>query len=130
MADLEDQPVDSLIRLYNADTAISTLGDDGAVVYHQNLQRVAVFMDGDAYEQGFPYEEHPEIWIPLETVLSHWIDLIHIGKVVASSQKEPCFSMDSKHLVVMITAPSDWSVCWIIGGRWLKMGFGLLGLKE
>lgn len=89
MADLQDQPVDSLVRLYNADTPISTLGDDGAVVYHQHLQRVAFFMHGDAYEQGFPFEKHADIWVPLETVLSHWIDLIHLGKVVASPQEEP-----------------------------------------
>ncbi|KAJ5803687.1 uncharacterized protein N7503_006137 [Penicillium pulvis] len=87
--DLHDQPVNSLVRLYNADTPISTLGDDGAVIYHQHFNRVALFMSADDFDLAFPVQEHPEIWTSLETMLSHWIDLIRLGKVVASPNKEP-----------------------------------------
>jgi hypothetical protein len=42
----------------------------------------------DAYYYGFPVEDHLKVWNPLETLLSHWIDLIHLGKVVASPNQE------------------------------------------
>ncbi|KAJ5936113.1 hypothetical protein N7454_005411 [Penicillium verhagenii] len=89
IADLEDQPVESLVRLYTVDACLSAEGSDGGVIYHQSFHRVAIFMHLDAYSDGFPVEDHLNIWNPLETLLSHWIDLIHLGKVVASPHKEP-----------------------------------------
>ncbi|CAI7591751.1 unnamed protein product [Penicillium glandicola] len=87
IADLQDQPVDSLVRL--SPVALSGEGSGGGVIYHQCFHRVAVFMHLDSYDYGFPVEDHPDIWNPLETVLSHWIDLIRLGKVVASPHEEP-----------------------------------------
>ncbi|OKL55992.1 hypothetical protein UA08_08798 [Talaromyces atroroseus] len=87
VADLQDQPVDSLVRLFPA--ALSAEGSGGGVIYHQSFHRVAIFMHLDDWGYGFPVEDHPDVWNPLETLLSHWIDLIHIGKVVASPHQEP-----------------------------------------
>ncbi|KFH43486.1 hypothetical protein ACRE_057360 [Hapsidospora chrysogenum ATCC 11550] len=36
-----------------------------------------------------PFEERPELWHPLETVLSDWMNLISIGKVIASPTDTP-----------------------------------------
>ncbi|KAJ5447641.1 hypothetical protein N7445_002462 [Penicillium cf. griseofulvum] len=87
VADLQDQPVDSLVRL--SPVGLSGEGSGGGVIYHQRFHRVAVFMHLDYYDYGFPVEDHPDIWNPLETVLSHWINLIQLGKVVASPHEEP-----------------------------------------
>lgn len=49
-----------------------------------------------------PVEEHPELWYPLETVLSSWIELIHIGKITAApSEAPPLFSGEKM-------GPWDW----------------------
>ncbi|KAJ5637382.1 hypothetical protein N7490_007261 [Penicillium lividum] len=89
IADLKDQPVESLVRLYTVDGGLSAEGCDGGVIYHQRFHRVVIFMHLDAYDCGFPVEDHLNVWNPLETLLSHWIDLIHLGKVVASPNQEP-----------------------------------------
>ncbi|KAJ3497003.1 hypothetical protein NLG97_g2237 [Lecanicillium saksenae] len=89
VADLQDQPVDSLVRLYAVDWGLAAEGSGGGIIYHQSLHRVGVFMHLDAYDYGFPDQDHAYVWNPLETLLSHWIDLIHLGKVVASPHQEP-----------------------------------------
>ena len=88
-ADLQDQPVDGLVRLYAVEGGLSAVDSDGGVIYHQGLHRVASFMHLDEYDIGFPVEGSKHVWNPLETLLTNWIDLIHIGKVVASPHKEP-----------------------------------------
>ncbi|EPS31610.1 hypothetical protein PDE_06565 [Penicillium oxalicum 114-2] len=88
-ADIYDQPADSLVRLYAVESGLSAEEGGGGVIYHQGLHRVATFMHLDDYGYGFPVEAHPQIWQPLETLLTNWIDLIHIGKVVASPHREP-----------------------------------------
>ncbi|KAJ5722128.1 hypothetical protein N7488_000163 [Penicillium malachiteum] len=86
-ADLQDQPVDSLVRLGHV--GLAGEGSGGGVIYHQSFHRDGVFTHLEAYDFGFPVEDHPDIWNPLETVLSHSIDLIQLGKVVASPHEEP-----------------------------------------
>ncbi|KAI0190068.1 hypothetical protein EV127DRAFT_453839 [Xylaria flabelliformis] len=82
-ADLFDQPEDSLVTLY-----LPNIGQGeefgGGVFYHQGYHRAVVFMHMDDYGFALPIEKHPELWHPLETILSNWIDLIHLGKVTAS----------------------------------------------
>ncbi|KAJ5384756.1 hypothetical protein N7517_002667 [Penicillium concentricum] len=84
-----DQPVDGLVRLYAIDGGLSAVDSDGGVIYHQGLHRVASFIYLDEYDIRFPAEGSKHIESPLETLLTNWIDLIHIGKVVASPYKEP-----------------------------------------
>lgn len=89
-ADLFDEPVDSLVCLYYPN--IGRGGESGGgLIYHQGHHRAAVLMHMDDYDYVLPYEAHKELWHPLETVLSNWITLIHLGKalVTASPRDEP-----------------------------------------
>ncbi|PTB62134.1 hypothetical protein BBK36DRAFT_1172701 [Trichoderma citrinoviride] len=63
----------------------------GGLLYHQGHHRAAVLMHMDDYDYVLPFEAHRELWHPLETVLSNWISLIHLGKaiVTASPRDEP-----------------------------------------
>ncbi|EFE39353.1 hypothetical protein TRV_05946 [Trichophyton verrucosum HKI 0517] len=84
--DLKDMPEDSLVSLYEGGMNIES---GGGLFYHQASHRAVVFMHMDAYDQALPIEEKKELWHPLETVLSSWINLIIIGKVVGSLPDEP-----------------------------------------
>ncbi len=87
-ADLLDEPEDSLLCLY--DTNIGQGGESGGgLFYHQGYHRAAVFMHMDYYDYAFPVKAHLELWHPLETVLSNWIDLVHLGKITASPTDTP-----------------------------------------
>ncbi|KAF3491228.1 uncharacterized protein GIQ15_00745 [Arthroderma uncinatum] len=85
-ADLQDMPADSLVNLYSGGMEIES---GGGLFYHQGSHCAVVFMHMDAHDQAFPIEAHEELWHPFETVLSNWINLIHIGKVVGSLPDEP-----------------------------------------
>ncbi|KAK5992083.1 hypothetical protein PT974_05481 [Cladobotryum mycophilum] len=87
-ADLFDQPADSLVCLYFPN--IGQGGEfGGGLFYHQGYHRAAVFMHMDDHGFALPVEAHPELWHPLETVLSNWIDLVRLGKVTASPTDVP-----------------------------------------
>ncbi|TRX97157.1 hypothetical protein FHL15_001951 [Xylaria flabelliformis] len=87
-ADLFDQPEDSLVSLYFPN--VGQGGEfGGGVVYHQGCHLAAVFMHMNDYDYALPIEKHPELWHPLETILSNWIDLIHLGKITASPRDVP-----------------------------------------
>lgn len=87
-ADLHDEPEDSLVRLY-----FPNVGQGGSfgsgLFYHQRHHRAAVLMDLNAFDYALPLAAHPELWHPLETVLSNWIGLIRIGKICASPRDRP-----------------------------------------
>ncbi|KAI0867463.1 hypothetical protein GGS24DRAFT_485515 [Hypoxylon argillaceum] len=87
-ADLFDEPEDSLISLYFPNVGQGG-GSGGGVLYHQRYHRAAVFMHMDDHDFALPVDAHPEQWHPLETILSNWISLIHLGKIVASHRDEP-----------------------------------------
>ena len=88
LADLFDQPPDSLVCLY-----YPNIGQGGApgggVIYHQDYHRAAVFMNMVDYDFALPIEAHLALWHPLETVLSNWIDLLRLGKITASPRDAP-----------------------------------------
>ncbi|KAI8632820.1 hypothetical protein F5Y19DRAFT_462612 [Xylariaceae sp. FL1651] len=87
-ADLFDEPADSLVCLYFPN--IGQGGGSGAgLFYHQGCHRAAVFMHMDDYGFALPVQAHPALWHPLETVLSNWIHLVRLGKVVASPRDAP-----------------------------------------
>jgi hypothetical protein len=46
-------------------------------------------MHMDDYDYALPVAAHPELWYPLETVLSNWIELVHLGKITASPRDAP-----------------------------------------
>lgn len=82
LADLHSEPEDCLVRLYHP--VIEAGGEDGGLIYHQRHHVAAFFMHMDDVDFAMPVEEHPLNWHPLETVLSNWISLIRLGKVVGS----------------------------------------------
>jgi hypothetical protein len=87
-ADLYDEPEDSLLCLYLPN--IGNGGGAGAgVFYHQGYHRAAVFMHLDEYTFAMPIKAHLDLWYPFETVLSNWIELIHLGKITASPTERP-----------------------------------------
>lgn len=52
------------------------------VVYDQQLHRASFPMTRLNWESIDPMEGHEELWYPLEIILSHWIYMIRLGKVV------------------------------------------------
>ncbi|KAI0883723.1 uncharacterized protein GGS22DRAFT_165929 [Annulohypoxylon maeteangense] len=85
-ADLFDEPADSLVCLYS--TNIGQGGSSGGgLFYHQGIHRAAVFMHMDDHDFALPVQAHLELWHPLETVLSNWIELIRLGKITASPRE-------------------------------------------
>lgn len=83
LADLHSEPEDHIVRLYCP--IIESGGEsNGGLIYHQAHHVAAFFMHLDDMDFALPIDEHPMNWHPLETVLSNWISLIRLGKVVAS----------------------------------------------
>ena len=88
VSDLHDEPEYSLACLY-----LPNIGQGGSsgggLFYDQRRHCAAVFMHMDDYGYAMPIDAHRELWHPLETVLSNWIELIHLGKVTASPKDVP-----------------------------------------
>lgn len=53
------------------------------VLYDQQRNRASFPMTIENLESVEPLDEHKEMWFPLETILTHWIYMIRIGKIVA-----------------------------------------------
>ncbi|KAL2142882.1 hypothetical protein VTI28DRAFT_650 [Corynascus sepedonium] len=88
-ADLEDEPQDSIVRLYFSHMDACDGKSGGGMLYHQGRHLASFFVHPSDTECAFPVDEHPQSWHPLETILSNWIDLIRLGKVVVSPTNEP-----------------------------------------
>lgn len=86
-ADLFDEPVDSLLCLYTPIIG-GTGSAGGGVYYHQGYHRAAVFLNMNDFDFALPVKDHLDLWHPLETVLSNWIELVHLGKIIASPRDE------------------------------------------
>lgn len=88
--ELEDEGKARFVIIYNTtpDLCSHCLG----VVYDQQLHRASFPLTIEASESVEPVDERGEFWFPLETILTHWIFLIRLGKVVAGLP-----DCDSKH---------------------------------
>jgi hypothetical protein len=86
--DLFDEPRGSLVCLYDINIGHAGYAT-GGMLYHQGYHQAALFMHMDDHDFAKPIMARREAWHPLETVLSNWIHLIHIGKVVASPVEAP-----------------------------------------
>ena len=82
-----DEEVDRFVTLYSTNLGLGShpLG----LVYDQKLHRASMLLDIQDTDYTMPAEEHESMWFPLETVLSNWIYLIHIGKITASPDPAP-----------------------------------------
>ncbi|KAK7959265.1 uncharacterized protein PG986_004119 [Apiospora aurea] len=85
-ADLHDEDPDSLVCLYGCNEGGES---GGGLYYHQPSHRAAVFLDMWDHDYAMPVAAHPELWHPLETILSNWIELIRIGKVAVVPEHAP-----------------------------------------
>ncbi|KAL2118601.1 hypothetical protein VTJ04DRAFT_8261 [Mycothermus thermophilus] len=83
-ADIHDEPADTFIVLYGG--GMGGAAGDGTF-YHHRHHRVAVFGHMWDHDYAMPVERHPELWNPLETVLSTWIGMIQIGKIFAGPKE-------------------------------------------
>lgn len=83
-----DMPADSLIRL-NSPNIGQGGAPGGGLCNHQGLHRAGDFMHMDDHDFAFSVEAHQELWHPLETLLSNWIELLRLGKITASPRSEP-----------------------------------------
>lgn len=94
-ADIHDEPVDSILCLYwyNLEAGAQA---GGGLFYDQRYHRAASFMHMDDHDCAMPIAAHPDLWFPLETVLSHWIDLIINGKITTSPPDVPSTSGSEK----------------------------------
>ncbi|CAI7652690.1 unnamed protein product [Penicillium manginii] len=52
------------------------------VIYDQQRNKASFPMTIENTESVEPVHEHEEMWLPLETILTHWIYMIRIGKIV------------------------------------------------
>lgn len=68
-ADFEDEPEDSIVRLYfsHADACDGKSG--GGMLYHQRRHLASFFVHPADTELAFPVDEHPQSWHPLEPSL-------------------------------------------------------------
>ncbi|KAI6085865.1 hypothetical protein F4821DRAFT_270351 [Hypoxylon rubiginosum] len=93
LADLYSEPEDCLVRLYLP--VIESGGESGGgLIYHQTRHVATFSMNADDADYALPVDEHPMNWHPLETVLSNWISLIRLGKVVASPAPRGLFGSE------------------------------------
>lgn len=89
VADLWGEADDAVVRLYFSHMDACDGASGGGMLYHQRLHRACFFVHPDDTECAFPVDEHRQSWHPLETILSNWVALIRLGKVVASPADEP-----------------------------------------
>ncbi|KAJ5975131.1 hypothetical protein N7481_008838 [Penicillium waksmanii] len=53
------------------------------VIYDQQRHLASFPMTIENSDSVEPVDEHEEMWFPLETILTHWIYMLRIGKIVA-----------------------------------------------
>ncbi|KFY24380.1 hypothetical protein V491_02176 [Pseudogymnoascus sp. VKM F-3775] len=73
------------ITLYPTDVAFCS--HLNGLMYHQKQCKATMALGIEDRDFTEPIEDHPELWHPLETVLSNWIHMIQIGKITASPKE-------------------------------------------
>lgn len=77
---LEGEP-DRVVTLYAAN---GLTGHSAGLMYDQHRHRAYYAVSIWEYDWASPIEEHHDLWHPLESVLSNWVEMIRIGKITAS----------------------------------------------
>ncbi|EFQ96936.1 hypothetical protein MGYG_08861 [Nannizzia gypsea CBS 118893] len=79
----EDETEDGLPRYVLLYHAVHELGGHQiGLVYDQQRRRVALPLATEYLEYVIPADEHEDRWHPLESMLSNWIEIISVGKIV------------------------------------------------
>ncbi|CDM36772.1 unnamed protein product [Penicillium roqueforti FM164] len=82
----EDNDLDDLERFVIIYGTVLELGSHCVgVVYDQQLHRAAFPMTLENLDSVEPIGEHEDMWFPLETILTHWIYMLRIGKITTDS---------------------------------------------
>ncbi|EFX05295.1 hypothetical protein CMQ_3364 [Grosmannia clavigera kw1407] len=77
---------DRFVVLYT--TNIGLAGHSTGLVYDQRTHRATMALGIEDLDFSQPPEQHSDLWHPLETVLTQWIEMIRIGKITASPEDE------------------------------------------
>lgn len=82
----DDNPFEDIDRFIVIYGTYPELGSQClGLVYDQECHRAAVPLFIGSSESIEPIAEHEDLWMPLETILSNWIYMVHIGKVIAGT---------------------------------------------
>ncbi|RAO73359.1 uncharacterized protein BHQ10_009371 [Talaromyces amestolkiae] len=75
--------IDRFVKIYGTyyELGSQCLG----LVYDQELHRAAVPLFIGSLDCIEPIADYEDLWMPLETILTNWIHMVHIGKVIAST---------------------------------------------
>ena len=65
-------------------------GHSNGLMYHQRHCKATMALAIEDMDYSQPIEDHPELWHPLETVLTNWIHMIQLGKITATPEETDC----------------------------------------
>lgn len=82
---MEGEP-DRVLTLYAAN---GMAGHSAGLMYDQERHQAYYAISIWEYDWASPIEEHQDLWHPLETVLSNWIEMTRVGKITASQGEAP-----------------------------------------
>jgi hypothetical protein len=82
--DLEDKERFVVIYDTTPDLGSHCLG----VLYDQQYHRASFPLTIENSESVEPVDEHEDMWFPLETILTQWIQMLRMGKITADPRKE------------------------------------------
>ncbi len=83
----ESEEPNRFLTLYATNPGLG--GHSVGLVYDQKLHRATVALGIEDIEFTKPLEQQNDLWHPLETVLSNWIHMVQIGKIIASQDEAP-----------------------------------------
>lgn len=76
-----DADMDRFLTLYDANLEHGPW--TSGLIYDQRRHRATVSLHIDNFDFAMPPEQHEDLWFPLETVLSNWIEMTRLGKITA-----------------------------------------------
>ncbi|KAJ5168218.1 uncharacterized protein N7482_003812 [Penicillium canariense] len=83
-SDLEDE--ERFVVIYDT---VSALGSHClGVLYDQQYHRASFPLTIENPDSVEPVDEHEGMWFPLETILTHWIQMLHMGKITTDPRNE------------------------------------------
>lgn len=92
--DLEDEGLARFVTIYPTYDGVAS--DSLGLVYDQQNHLAAVPLDIGSTESLTPIDEHYNLWYPLETILTHWIQLAHMGKVAVALNDGDCSETEAQ----------------------------------
>jgi hypothetical protein len=76
-----DSDPNRFLTLYATNVELGSQG--GGLICNSRRHRATVVLHTDNLDYVLPPEEHEDLWFPLETVLSNWIEMVCLGEMVA-----------------------------------------------